>query len=218
MNKKIVLTGASGMIGSLVLQKCLENENVSEVVSFVREKTKIEHPKLNELVITDFLNYEELLPKLKEIDIIYYCLGVYTGTVNKEKFIEITVDYPYQLGKLIAKQSVNCHFCLLSGQGADRTEKSKVPFAKQKGAVENKLSSLEFVSFFALRPAYIYPVTKRKEPNMSYTLFRILYPLVSLISPKYTITSIQLVNVMYRIGMEGYDKEILENIDLLELS
>ena len=58
MNKKIVLTGASGMIGSLVLQKCLENENVSEVVSFVREKTKIEHPKLNELVITDFLNYE----------------------------------------------------------------------------------------------------------------------------------------------------------------
>ena len=137
---------------------------------------------------------------------------------QKRKFIEITVDYPFQLGKLIAKQSGNCHFCLLSGQGADRTEKSKVLFAKQKGAAENKLLSLEFKSFFALRPAYIYPVIKRKEPNISYTIFRILYPFIRLISPKFTITSIQLANAMYRIGIEGYHKEILENIDLLELS
>ena len=76
MTKKILITGASGIIGSLVLQKCLENENVSEVVSLVRGKSKIEHPKLNELVITNFLNYEELLLKLKDIDVVYYWRGV----------------------------------------------------------------------------------------------------------------------------------------------
>ena len=88
MTKKILITGASGMIGSLVLQKCLENENVSAVVSLVRGKSKIEHPKLNELVITNFLNYEELLPKLKDIDVVYYCLGVYAGTVKKENLLK----------------------------------------------------------------------------------------------------------------------------------
>ena len=113
-------------------------------------------------------DYKEIEEYLSDIDIVYYCLGVYTGSVNKEMFIKLTLDFPLELAQVLITKSPNCRFCLLSGQGADRTEDSQVLFAKYKGMIENKISALGFKSFHSFRPAYIYPVNKRKEPNIAY--------------------------------------------------
>jgi hypothetical protein len=169
---------------------------------------------LNEVIINDFFLYDQCIQQLHDVDIVFYCLGVYTGSVPEKEFRMITVDYPMALAKSLITISPKASFCLLSGQGADRTEKSKMMFARDKGAVENQLSSIGFKSFHSFRPGYIYPSIPRKEPNIGYTLSRFMYPLIKMFGNTLSVTSEKLAAVMFEVGIQGYSKEILENKDI----
>lgn len=217
MSKKVLITGATGMTGSILLKICLDSSAIKEVISLVRKKTNFQHPKLKELVVDNFSNYTSIESLFADLDIVFYCLGVYTGAVSKDEFKEITVQYPLELAKSISKYSPNICFCLLSGQGADRSEKSNLLFARFKGEVENKLSQIGFGSFYSIRPGYIYPVVPRKEPNFGYKVSRVLYPFIKLLGKNYSITSEQLALGMFTIGMNGFSKEIVENRDILSV-
>jgi nucleoside-diphosphate-sugar epimerase len=214
MKNKVVITGSTGMVGSIVLLLCLDSNEVSEIIALVRKSTSIQHPKYKEVVVTDFLDYTNQQQYFKEIDIVFYCLGAYTGSVPADEFRLINYDYPLSLSKAIHEKSPNATFCLLSGQGADRTEKSTMQFARDKGAIENALSGLHFKAFYSFRPGYIYPTKKRKEPNFFYTLSRFLYPILKLMGNNLSITDIQLAKTIFYVGLNGYSKEILENKDM----
>ena len=95
--------------------------------------------------------------------------------------------------------------------------KSRMMFARNKGIIENRLSSMGFGAFYAFRPGYIYPVTRRQEPNVSYRIMRLLYPLIKFLGRNSTITSTELAGAMFRVGLEGHHTEILENRDILEV-
>lgn len=210
--KNILITGTNGMIGSLLLQYCLEREDVQSVTSITRKKTGITHPKLAEILHTDFLDYSTIGERLKNQDICFYCIGVYTGQVPKEAFRKITVDYTKALATSLKQESPDIIFCFLSGQGADLSEKSSVLFAREKGIAENILINLHFKQLSIFRPAYIYPVTPRKEPNLLYSIFRVLYkPLLSKIYPNVGLSSEQLAKAMINIGFNGGDSMIYEN-------
>ena len=214
MSKRVIITGSTGMVGGLILKLCLESKDISEVIALVRRPANTIHPKYKEVVVLDFLDYTSQQQYFKEIDIVFYCLGAYTGSVPAEEFRIINYDYPFNLAKSIHFESPNAKFCLLSGQGADRTEKSTMQFAKDKGAIENALSALNFKAFYSFRPGYIYPTKKRKEPNFFYTLSRLLYPILKLMGNNLSITDHQLANTMFTVGMNGYSKEVLENKDM----
>ena len=214
MKKKVLITGSTGMVGGNILKLCFESDEVVEVKSLVRKYSNTKHEKYKEIVINDFLKYEDHLAILSEIDIVFYCLGAYTGTLPPDEFRKVNVDYPLNLAKAVYSKSPNAIFCLLSGQGADRSEKSTMQFARDKGVIENAISNLKFKAFYAFRPGYIYPTTKRKEPNFFYVLFRIIYPLVKLLGNNLSITDEQLAKVMFSVGLNGYPKEILENKDM----
>ena len=218
MKKKVIITGSTGMVGGILLQICLKSNAVDEVISLVRRPTQRSNEKYKEIIINDFLDYQHLAHLFSGVDVVFYCLGVYTGTVPSEEFRKINYDYPYNLAKSIHEKSPNATFCLLSGQGADRTEKSKMQFARDKGAIENELAGLGFKSFYAFRPGYIYPTKKRKEPNFFYTVSRLLYPILKVLGNNVSITDQQLAATMYEVGMNGYSKEILENKDMRLLS
>jgi nucleoside-diphosphate-sugar epimerase len=218
MKKKVIITGSTGMVGGILLQSCLNCNVVDEVIALVRKPTQRSNEKYKEVIVDDFLDYHHLAHLFSGVDVVFYCLGVYTGAVPAEEFRKINVDYPYNLAKSIHEKSPNATFCLLSGQGADRTEKSKMQFARDKGAIENALAGLGFKSFYAFRPGYIYPTTKRKEPNSFYTVSRLLYPIIKLLGNNLSITDQQLAATMYEVGMNGYSKEILENKDMRLLS
>ncbi len=218
MSKKILITGATGMIGGLILESALKDTLITEVISIVRKKSGVSHPKLKEVIISNFLDYSSIGELLKDIDAVYYCLGVYTGKAPRDEFRKITVDYPAALAKTIATHSIQATFCLLSGQGADRSEKSSLMFAKDKGVIENLLSGLGFKAFYAFRPSYIYPVTPRTEPNFAYKFFRTIYPLVRLLGKNFSIRSTELASAMYRVGLVGAEKEVLENRDIISLA
>lgn len=205
------------MIGSLVLKHCLESNEVASVISLVRRASVVQHEKLNEFIINDFLHLDENAPYFESVDVVFYCLGVYTGAVDRKTFRSIMVDYPEALGKVLKDKSSNLRFCLLSGAGADRSEKSRFMFAEDKGTIENRLSEMDFAAFHAFRPGYIYPVTPRKEPNFSYRLMRWLYPVIRFFGPNASIKSTELAKAMVNVGLNGSKSEILENKNILKL-
>jgi nucleoside-diphosphate-sugar epimerase len=215
--KKVLITGASGMVGGLILQHCLHSKEIDSVVSLVRKPTGIKHEKLKEVETDNFLDHSLHVEDFKGIDIVYFCIGVYTGAVSNQLFKEITVDYTNTFVDLLKVHSPQARFCFLSGQGADRTEKSKMSFARYKGMAENYFfANLE--DAYTFRPGYIYPVTKRKEPNFSYRLMRYMYPVVNALYKNASITSVDLAKVMFKVGLQGNSKRELENRDLRILS
>lgn len=212
--KNVLIAGASGMIGNIILDHSLSSSNVGEVISLVRKKSITTHPKLKEVIVEDFTEYTNHKDLFKNIDSAFFCIGVYTGSVSEKLFKEITVDYAVSFAKMLKDNSPNAKLCLLSGAGADRTEKSKTSFALYKGMAENQIDKLG-LEFYTFRPGYIYPVEQRKEPNLMYSTMRNLYPILRLLGRNFSIKSTELGKVMYKIGINGTDKKILENKDLV---
>lgn len=209
--KKVLIFGANGMTGDLILQKCLQLNDINEVITITRKELQIKHPKLTSIIHDNFLNFDAITSNFENIDICYYCLGVYTGAVPNDLFFQITVDYTKVIADQLKFKSPNICFCFLSGMGADLTERSKMPFAKAKGMAENYLLKLGFEKLVIFRPGYIYPVTKRREPNFFYTLSRWLYPILKIMYPGIGLSSEQLASAMFKAGFITTPSVILEN-------
>ena len=211
---RILIAGGTGMVGKLLLQLCLNNDGISEVVSLVRKPTGIKHSKLIEIEVSDFINYTNQGFLFQNINCAFFCIGVYTGQVSDEKFRQITVDYAVSFATNLKIHSPNATICMLSGYGADRTEKSRASFARYKGMAENRIAALN-LKLFSFRPSYIYPIEPRTEPNIGYRTMRFLYPLLRLFGEKYSIKSTELADAIFNVGLNGADKQILENKDIL---
>ena len=219
--KRIALTGATGMIGGIVLRHALSDSNVGSVVSIGRRATGLEHPKLQEIQHADFTDFGPITDGMRNCDAAFFCLGAYTGAVSDEELRSITVDYTVAFSKALFSASPDAAFCLLSGQGADQTEKSRVSFSRYKGMAENALLAQGFPRVHLFRPGYIYPATPRDEPNLTYRIFRSAYPLVRRIYPNIGISSEDLARVIYRVGMNGtpgHSSPVLENRDIRNLA
>ena len=203
------------MIGSIVLDTCLSSDQIESVTSITRRPSGRSHPKLHEVIHEDFEDFTSLIDEFKEVDIAYYCIGAYTGSVPDDLFKKITVDYTIRFADTLKQNSPKATVVFLSGMGADNSEKSRVSFSRYKGMAENHLLSLHFDALQIFRPGYIYPVEKRKEPNLLYRLYRWLYPLISRISPAASVTSTQLGEAMFQAGLYPTTKRILENKDII---
>lgn len=214
MSKRVLILGANGMTGDLILQKCLQSSEVNEVIAITRKELTIKNVKLRNIIHENFLNVDSIASYFENIDTCYYCLGVYTGAVLNDVFFQITVDYTKVIADQLKQKSPHACFCFLSGMGADLSEKSKMPFAKAKGIAENYLLQLGLNKLVIFRPGYIYPVTKRKEPNFFYTLSRWLYPILKVVYPNIGLSSEALANAMFKAGFKATPTIILENKDI----
>ena len=212
--KKVIIVGASGMVGGIILRECLASPEIKQVTSITRKPHRINHPKLHEIIHADFSSYAGLEQHFQQIDVAFFCIGAYSGQMPDDKFKMITVDFSNSFGKAVKVNSPNSTLCLLSGQGADPKEKSRIAFARYKGMAENYLKSLDFNALYIFRPGYIYPVEKRVEPNFSYRLFRKLYPLMKTFYSKGVITSEELAKAMFKAALDGADKMVLENMEI----
>ena len=220
--KNAVVVGSTGMVGELVLRELLANPRIDRVTTIVRRPTgRAAHVKLREVVHTDFLDYGTIGGVLDGQDLAFYCVGVYTGQVGAAEFRRITVDYLRAFAAALRRHSPRAAFALLSGQGADPTEKSRVMYARDKGAAENLLRALEFERLHIFRPGYIYPVTPRREPNFAYRGLRALYPLARRIYPNLGIDSDRLAAAMVRVSLEEdarvRNQELWDNRELRAL-
>jgi uncharacterized protein YbjT (DUF2867 family) len=194
--KDLVIVGATGMVGGYALRYALEHPDIERVTAIGRKPTGIEHPKLKEVLHADFADCSTLVEALSGQNAAVYCLGAYTGAVSDAQLRVITVDYTVEFARVLRIGSPEASFSFLSGSGADSTEKSRVPFARYKGIAENALLAAGFPHLYVFRPAYIYPVEPRKEPNFSYRLLRAIYPVFRVLFPNQVIPADDLARAM----------------------
>ncbi len=194
--KRLVIVGATGMVGGYALRDALEHTAVGRATSIGRRKLGISHPKLTEALHRDFADCSSLAETLSGQDAAVFCLGAYTGAVSDAEFHTITVDYAVEFARVLRASSPGAAFSFLSGSGADPTGRSRIPFARYKGEAENALLAAGFPRVYLFRPAYIYPVEPRKEPNFSYRLLRGIYPGFRVLFPNQVIRADELARAM----------------------
>jgi len=182
----------------------------------VRRKLGISHPKLQEVLHRDFADCSSLSQVLSGQDAAVFCLGAYTGAVSDAELRRITVSYTIEFARVLHGSSPNAVFSFLSGSGADPTGRSRIAFARYKGEAENTLLAAGFPSVYLFRPAYIYPVEPRKEPNFSYRLLRAIYPAFQLLFPNQVIRADDLARAMVDVAVQGINRgaKVFENRDI----
>lgn len=214
---RLVIIGATGMVGGYALRYALSLPAVDRVTSISRRKTGISHPKLDEILHQNFSDCSDLAQTLAGQDAAVFCLGTYTGTVSDAEMRTITVDYTVEFARVLRSSSTDASFSFLSGSGADPTGRSRMAFARYKGEAEKTLLASGFPRLYIFRPAYIYPVEPRKEPNFSYRLLRSIYPVFQLLLPNQVIRADDLARAMVDVAIRtgaGTEKVILENRDI----
>ena len=215
--KRLVIVGATGMVGGYALRYALENPAVTSVTTVARRKLCISHPKLKEVLHQDFADCSALAEALSGQDAAVFCLGTYTGAVSDSDLRKITADYTVEFARVLRGSSPDAAFSFLSGSGADPTGRSRVPFARYKGEAEKALLAAGFPHVYIFRPAYIYPVEPRKEPNFSYRLLRAIYPVFRALFPNQVIRVDDLARAMVDVAVQGTQKSggvVFENRDI----
>jgi len=184
---RLTIVGATGMVGGYALRYALDHPAVGYVTAIGRRKLGISHPKLNEVLHRDFADCSALAEALANQDAAIFCIGTYTGSVSDAELRKITVDYTVEFARVLHGSSPNAAFSFLSGSGADPTGRSRMAFARYKGEAEKLLLAAGLPRVYIFRPAYIYPVEPRKEPNFSYRLLRTIYPAFRVLFPNQVI-------------------------------
>jgi len=218
---RLVILGATGMVGGYALRYALEQPSVERVTVISRRTLGISHPKLSEVLHQDFGDCSALASALSDQDAAIFCLGAYTGAVSDAQLRAVTVGYVLEFARVLRASSPNAAFSFLSGSGADPMGRSRMAFARYKGEAENALLASEFSRLYILRPAYIYPVEPRKEPNFSYLILRRIYPVFRALFPNQVIRADDLAQVMVdlvvnRTGVAP--SQIFENRDIRSMT
>ena len=223
--KSLVVVGATGMVGGYALRYALDDSEVKSVTSIGRKKLGISHPKLKEVLHQNFADCSALSDVLSGQDGAVFCLGTYTGSVSDAELHRITVDYTVEFSRVLCGSSPGAAFSFLSGNGADPTGRSRLAFARYKGEAENAVLAAGFPHVYLFRPAYIYPVEPRNEPNFSYRLLRAAYPVFRVLFPNQVIRADDLAWAMVNVVVGHTEKGqefvtgdlVLENRDIRAL-
>lgn len=215
---KIIVTGATGLVGAEVLRQAILDDDINEITALVRRPIDISDSKIKTVIHSNFLDYSGLEELFKSYDAIVWALGISQTQVNKEQYHIITYDYTLAAANTIQKVNPDMTFLFVSGEGADSTEKSRTLFAREKGKTENALLKLGFKKLYNVRPAGIKPI--HKNPNTSWfnKMFIPLFPIFEILTPSLVIASNKLAIAILRILKNGSDKIIIENKELKEIS
>jgi len=218
---KVIITGATGMVGKGVLIECLENDNITEVLSISRRSLELSHPKLKELLHADFNEFDSVANELKGYDACYACMGVSSAGMNEADYTRMTYDFTLTLARVLVLLNAEMTFTYVSGQGTRSDEKGGM-WNRVKGKTGNDLLKLGFKQAFMLRPGMIIP---KKGVIPSSKLYRVvinnmtwLLKLVKKLAPNAVVDTIQIGQAMINVTQNGYDKKIIDPVDILELS
>jgi nucleoside-diphosphate-sugar epimerase len=214
---KLLITGSTGMAGSEVIRQAIADERITTIYALARKSLQIIHPKLHTIVHTDFLNYKGLENYFKESDACIWCLGISQLQASKEQLALTTVDYTVAGAKAMLAANPAISFVFLSGNGADRNEKSKIPFARLKGKAENELLKLSFKNLAIARPDAIWPKHKHTTAPFVYKLAFPFYPLVELLAPSKIIKSDVLARALIHLAKNKLNKNTFENMELRKM-
>ncbi|MBI1307754.1 MAG: epimerase [Bacteroidetes bacterium] len=217
---KVIITGATGMVGKGVLLVCLEDESVEKVLCIVRSSTGITHPKLKEVLHSDFFNLSPVEAELKGYDACFFCLGVTSLGLKEDQYRHLTYDLTLNFAAVVLAQNPGIQFNYVSGAGTDSTEKGRSMWARVKGKTENDLLKSGFKKAVMFRPGFIQPMrdirSKTGWYQAMYNVLKVFYPLLKKM-PKYVTDTDTLGRAMIRSVLKKDVKPVLESVDINEL-
>ena len=218
MKYKIILTGATGMVGEGVLHECLQHPSIEQVLIINRKPSGMTHAKLKEIIHSDFNNINPIADKLAGYDACFFCLGVSAVGMKEEEYTRLTHTLTLHVAKTMQQQNPGMTFCYISGAGTDSKEKGKMMWAMVKGKTENDLMELPFKQVYLFRPGYMNPTKGMKNTLKYYKYISWMYPALRLLLPKYVSTLSELGKAMINAVILGYPKQVLEVKDIVTLA
>jgi uncharacterized protein YbjT (DUF2867 family) len=218
---KVILFGATGMVGQGVLRECLLDPGIASVLAVGRSPTGRHHAKLTEVIHRDFLDYSGIESQLAGYDACFFCLGVSSLGMSEERYRHLTYDITMAAATTLARLNHGMVFTYVTGRGTDSTEAGKLMWARIKGKTENDLLKLPFKAAYLFRPAGIQPLHGvRSKTGWVQAIYASTAPLLSLltrVAPNYMTTSEQLGRAMIKVARDGYPKAVLESEDINRL-
>ncbi len=214
---KIIITGATGMVGKGALLECLESEEVEEVLLVSRRSVEMDHPKLKELLIEDFFNLIQIKNQLSGYDACFFSLGISAMGKSEEEYSRITFELTMSFANTLLVLNPEMTFIYVSGKGTDETEQGSMMWANVKGKTENELARLGFKAFYRFRPGYIHPEKGIVSPIKTYRIFHAIltpiYPRLRKNTKSLTDTT-RIGEAVIRLVKDGYEKEIIDPVDI----
>lgn len=205
------------MVGAGVLHECLRDDRVREVIAVVRSPLAKTHPKLREVVRTDFLDYSDAADHFSGADACFFCLGVTAVGKTEEEYHRLTFDITLAAARSLAALNPGMTFCYVSGQATDSSERGRTMWARVKGKTENALFRLPLKAYM-LRPGYIQPLggirSKTRVYRVFYAAMAPLYPVLRRLTPNLVTTSETVGRAMIALAISGYPVPILEVRDI----
>ncbi|WP_316778541.1 epimerase [Pedobacter antarcticus] len=209
---KVIITGATGMVGEGVLMECMENPKVSSILYVGRRPSGKMHQKLTEYQIGDFFHLKKNDPKLSGYDACFYCAGTSSAGMNEKDYTLITLDTTLHFAKILLAQNPRMVFNFISGANTDSSEKGKIMWARVKGKAENALMSLPFKAEYNFRPGLMKPTKSQTQLKGFNKYSSMLYPLLNLFLEGCSIQDIG--KAMINAVVTGYNKKVLEVPDI----
>jgi len=213
---KVIVTGATGMVGEGVLLECLANPAVDKVLSVSRKPCGHTHSKLEECVVADFRELGAVESQLTGYDACFYCAGVSSVGMSEADYTVATYDTPVAFATTLARLNGDMVLVHVTGARTDGTEQGKVMWARVKGKAENALMRLGFRAVYNFRPGVMKPVPGQKNLKRSYRVMLPLLPVVGLFLPTLTLNDVG--KAMIRCVQHGAEKHVLEVADIAALA
>ncbi|WP_168122339.1 NAD-dependent epimerase/dehydratase family protein [Paenibacillus sp. HB172176] len=215
---KVIVTGATGMVGEGVLHECLMHPHVSEVLLVSRRTLNLKHEKLTELLVPDFFDLSAIATELTDYDACFFCLGVSSVGMKEAEYRRTTYDLTMAFAELLCLQNPDMIFNYITGSGTDSSERGKSMWARVKGKTENDLLRLPFRKAYMFRPGYIHPTPGLNNVHRYYRALSWMYPLLKLLFPGNTVTLREVGLAMIHTATRGYDSSILSCSDIKKLA
>jgi nucleoside-diphosphate-sugar epimerase len=213
---KVILTGATGMVGEGILLECLQDGRVTTVLSVSRSPCGRAHPKLKELLIEDFTDIGSYPDQLQGFDACFYCLGISSVGLTEADYHHITYDLTTRFAETVLKANSGMTFIFLSGANTDASEKGKVMWARVKGKTENALGRMPFHDQYNFRPSLMKPGKDQVHLKGYNKYLGMLYPLLDLFYTGCTLSEVG--RAMINAAVSGYPKKTLEAADIKALA
>jgi uncharacterized protein YbjT (DUF2867 family) len=215
---KVIIFGATGMVGQGALRECLGDPGVERVLAVVRAPALPPHEKLRELVVRDFQDFSAVEKDLAGFDACFFCLGIASAGMSEPDYTRITHDVTVAAGTILARLDPAMTFIFVSGAGADSSESGRVMWARIKGKAENAVLRMPFRASYVFRPAFIQPLHGITSRTRLYrVLYRVMAPIVPALRaafPRHVTTTEQIGRAMLNVARRGAPKRVLESADI----